>query len=90
MSLIKLGIRNIFRFKKRTFITLSAVSMGLALLIIGITMMNGVDKNSLNNIIDSQTSHLKIFKKGYFSKKDDLPTDRIIGKSNKLLTYIRG
>ena len=90
MSLIKLGIRNIFRFKKRTFITLSAVSMGLALLIIGITLMNGVDKQSLGNIIDSQTSHLKIFKKGYFEKKDELPTDRIIGESNELLTYIRG
>ena len=90
MSLIKLGIRNIFRFKKRTFITLSAVSMGLALLIIGITMMNGVDKHSLNNIIDSQTSHLKIFKKGYFEKKDELPTDRIIGKSDEFLSDIRG
>ena len=35
MSLIKMGMRNIFRFKRRTFITLSAVSLGLALLIIG-------------------------------------------------------
>jgi len=89
MSLIKMGMRNIFRFKKRTFITLSAVSLGLALLIIGITMMNGVDKHSLNNIIDSQTSHLKIFKKGYFEEKDELPTDKIMGTSDGLLEDIR-
>ena len=89
MSLIKLGMRNIFRFKKRTFITLSAVSLGLALLIIGITIMNGADKHSLSNIIDSQTSHIKIFKKGYFEEKDELPTDKIIRKSNALMENIR-
>lgn len=89
MSLIKLGMRNLFRFKRRTFITLSAVSMGLALLIIGITMMNGIDKQSLNNIINSQTSHLKIFKKGYFEEKDELPTDKTINKSNFLIEKIK-
>ena len=90
MSLIKMGLRNIFRFKKRTFITLSAVSLGLALLIIGITTMNGVDKHSFNNIIDSQTSHFKIFKKGYFEEKDELPTDKVIDKGDELLKKIRG
>lgn len=89
MSLIKLGMRNIFRFKKRTFITLSAVSIGLALLIIGITMMNGVDKHSISNIINSQTSHLKIFKKGYFEEKDELPTDKVLNESNMLMEKIR-
>lgn len=89
MSLIKLGMRNIFRFKRRTFITLSAVSMGLALLIIGITVMNGVDKQSLNNIINSQTSHLKIFKKGYFEEKDELPADKVIDESDLLVERIR-
>ena len=89
MSLIKLGMRNIFRFKRRTFITLSAVSMGLALLIIGITVMNGVDKQSLNNIINSQTSHLKIFKKGYFEEKDELPADKVIEESDLLVERIR-
>jgi len=89
MSLIKMGMRNIFRFKRRTFITLSAVSLGLALLIIGITMMNGVDKHSLTNIIDSQTSHLKIFRNGYFEKKDEIPTDMIISDAEVLLEKVR-
>ncbi len=89
MSFIKLGIRNIFRFKKRTFITLSAVSLPLALLIIGITLMNGVDKYSLTNIIDSQTSHLKVLKKGYFEEKDELPTDKVITECAALVVNIR-
>ncbi len=89
MNLIKLGIRNIFRSKRRTLITLSAVSLGLALLIIGITLMNGIDKHSLNNIINSQTSHLKIFNKGYFEEKDELPTDKIINKSDLLIKDVR-
>ncbi|MEN8154899.1 MAG: FtsX-like permease family protein [Acidobacteriota bacterium] len=95
-NLIKLGMRNIFRFKKRTFITLSAVSIGLALLIIGITLMNGIDKQSFNNIINSQTSHIKIFKTGYFEEKDELPTDKVLKdclpflETLKKIKYIEG
>jgi len=73
LTLAKLAFRNVFRFKRRTFITLSAVSIGLALLIISISLLNGIDKQSISNIINCQTSHIKIFKKGYFDKKDELP-----------------
>ncbi|MCK4890402.1 MAG: ABC transporter permease [Candidatus Aminicenantes bacterium] len=89
MSLVKLGLRNIFRFKKRTLITLSSVSIGLALLIIGITFMNGIDKQSLSNIINSQTSHLKIFRNGYYENKDEFPSDKIIGECEQLIKKIR-
>ena len=56
LTLAKLAFRNIFRFKRRTFITLSAVSIGLALLIISISLLNGIDKQSISNIINCQTS----------------------------------
>ncbi len=82
-------MRNIFRFKRRTLITLSAVSIGLALLIIGISMMNGLDKQSLNNIINSQTSHMKIFNKGYYEEKDELPTDKVLKNCFPLLEKLK-
>lgn len=79
-TLLKLAFRNIFRFKRRTFITFCSVSVGLALLIITICLMNGIDKQSISNIINCQTSHLKIFKKGYFEQRDNLPMDLTINK----------
>ncbi len=74
-TLFKLAFRNVFRFKRRTFITFSAVSLGLAILIIALSTMNGIDKQSIDNIVNSQISHLKLFNKGYYDKRDDLPMD---------------
>ena len=74
----KLAFRNIFRFKRRTFITFFATSFGLALLIITISLMNGIDKDSISNIINCQTSHIKIFKQGYFDRRNDFPMDLTI------------
>jgi len=77
-TLLKFAFRNIFRFKRRTFITFFAVSFGLALLIIIISLLNGIDKQSISNIINCQTSHIKVFKKGYFDKRDDFPMNLTI------------
>jgi len=70
---LKLAYRNVFRYKRRTFITLLTVTFGLTMLIITMSVLEGVDKQSIFNIINSQTSHLVIFKTGYYEKKDDLP-----------------
>ena len=77
-TLLKLAFRNVFRAKKRTIITFSSISIGLGLLIITICLMNGIDKQSISNIIHSQTSHLKLFKSGYFDKKDEIPLNKTI------------
>jgi putative ABC transport system permease protein len=88
-TLLKLAFRNIFRFKRRTFITLSAISVGLALLIITICLMNGIDKQSISNIINCQTSHLKIFKQGYYEKSDELPMDITIKDPEEIRSLLK-
>lgn len=88
-TLIKLAFRNVFRAKKRTIITFSSISIGLGLLIFIISLMNGVDKQSISNIIHSQTSHLKIFKKGYFEKKDELPLNKTLFNSEQYYSKIK-
>jgi putative ABC transport system permease protein len=88
-TLFKLSFRNIFRFKRRTFITLSAISVGLGLLILSICLMNGVDKQSISNIINCQTSHIKIFKAGYFEKRDELPMDITIKDPDRIRSLLK-
>jgi putative ABC transport system permease protein len=88
-SLITLAFRNIFRFKRRTFITLSAVSVGLGLLIVSISLMNGIDKQSISNIINCQTSHIKIFKAGYFDKREELPMDITIKDPDHIRSLLK-
>lgn len=87
--LLKLAFRNVFRAKKRTIITFSSVSIGLGLLIISICLMNGLDKQSISNIIHSQTSHLKLFKTGYFDKKDEIPLNKTIQNPEQYYAKIK-
>jgi putative ABC transport system permease protein len=88
-TFIKLGFRNIFRFKRRTFITFSAISIGLALLIVNICLLNGIDKQSISNIINCQTSHIKVFTEGYFEKRDDLPMNLTIKDPDSIHSVLK-
>jgi putative ABC transport system permease protein len=77
-ALLKLAFRNVFRYKRRTVITFSTVSLGLTLLIVGISLLDGFDQQAMTTIIDSQTSHLTVFQQGYFEKRDELPMNLAI------------
>lgn len=87
--LFKLALRNVFRYKRRTIITFSTISFGLGLMAIGMSLYNGVDKQSMNNIVNSQTGHLKIFAEGYFKKKDELPLEFSIDNPQKIKALLR-
>ncbi len=66
--LIKLAWRNLWRNNLRTRIVLAAMVFGLAGVTLMIGFMNGMVKNMTDNVIDWQTSHLQVHRKGY---KDD-------------------
>ncbi|MCP4217172.1 MAG: hypothetical protein GY765_21170, partial [bacterium] len=84
MALLKLAFKNVFRSRRRTLITFSAVALGLALLILSRCLINGVDRQSTGNIINSMTSHIAIFNEGYYDKIDELPMDQMIASPAKL------
>lgn len=93
MLFLKIAFRNVFRSKRRTFITFSAISLGLALLIIAISLINGTEIQAITNLVNSETSHLKILKKGYVEKQDELPLNIRIkepGPVQSLLKKIPG
>lgn len=87
-TLFKMAFLNVFRYKRRTLITFSSVSLGLALLIVGISLLDGFDQQITSNIINSQTSHLTVFRKGYFEKKDELPMDITISSPDQTRTRL--
>ena len=89
LMLIKFAFRNIFRFKRRTFITFCAISVGLALLVITISLLNGIDNQSISNIINCQTSHIKVFRQGYLDKKDNLPMNLTISRPEQVREILK-
>ena len=87
--LFKLAFRNVFRYKRRTIITFSAISYGLGLMAIGISLYNGVDTHAMDNIINSQTAHLKILARGYFEEKDEVPLKFTIDKPEEIKSLLK-
>ncbi len=84
----KLAFRNIFRFKRRTFITLLASSFGLALLVVAMALLDGIDSDSQSSIINAQTSHLNVFKEGYYEKRHDYPIEPAITEAENYSTTL--
>ena len=62
-ALLKIAIRNIFRNKKRSLITLSAVSFGLGALIFLRGFMYGAQRQMVHNITSTLTSDAQIVPK---------------------------
>lgn len=86
--LFKLAFRNVFRYKRRTIITFSAISYGLGLMAVGICLYNGVDTHAMDNIIDYQTAHLKILASGYFEEKDEVPLEFTIDEPQEIKSIL--
>jgi len=86
---LKLALRNVFRYRKRTVITFIAISLGLGMMAIGLSMYKGVDRQAIGNIINSQTSHIKIFARDYFQKKDKYPLEINIEGADRIIKRLK-
>ena len=74
----KMAVKNVLRNRRRTILTFSSVTFGIFLMVICRGIMQGINADSTRNLINYQTSHMKVFAKGYFKDMADLPLDKII------------
>jgi len=72
-NLIKIAVRNLFRYKRRTLLTLSLIVIGV-LFVTGFVAITGSFKGMMvGQITDSFVGHLQIHRKGYLAAIDSLP-----------------
>lgn len=62
---LKMAWRNIRRNLRRTVITLSAITFGLAAMIIFFGFINGWTAQGVDNTVRAYTGHIEIFRSGY-------------------------
>jgi putative ABC transport system permease protein len=86
--LIKLAFRNIFRNFRRTFFTFIAIAVGLALMLMADSLLQGIDAESFAKIINYETGHIKIFPLGYQKDKDNLPLDKLIASPESVVAEL--
>ncbi|MCR4403305.1 MAG: ABC transporter permease [Firmicutes bacterium] len=79
--LLKLAARNLWRQKRRTFLTFLAIAVGLAALIEVDCIMRGVDRDAIDNLINLETGDLRVHAQGYFAQRESLPIDLVVEPS---------
>ncbi len=73
IDLIKIAARNLSRYRRRTFLTLSLIVVGV-LFVTGFMAVAGSFKNlMIQQITDSFVGHIQIHRKGYLGAIDSLP-----------------
>ena len=89
MTAFRLAWRNLRRNKRRNILTASALAVGLIVLIIGRGVLDGIDQQSIDNLIHYELSCLKGFAPGWLDREyPDL--EYAIPDSDSLLDAIRG
>lgn len=86
---IRMALRNVFRQKARTALTLSIIATGVA----GLILSGGFVSASLDTLrestIHAQLGHLQIYKKGYFAEGKRSPFRYLIEQPERILEPLR-
>ncbi len=88
-EVFRIALRNVLRHKKRAFITAITMMVGIALFIGFDSMMAGLDRLSIENMINLSYSSLKIFTKAYVAERDVYPLDYGISNPDKIVTELK-
>ena len=86
---LALAMRNVFRQKARTALTLAIIAAGVA----GLILSGGFVEHSLVSLrettIHAQLGHLQIYRKGYFAEGKRSPYKYLIDRPEEVLSVVR-
>jgi len=88
-TLIKIAWRNVMRNKRRTVLSALVISVGLSIYILMNSIMAGMDRANIDNLIELSTSSIKISTEQYAEDKESLPLKYGIPFADQLLAYIK-
>jgi len=72
-KLFKIAVRNLLRYKRRTFLTASLITIGVIFVLVFISVSGSFKAMMISQITDSMLGHIQIHKKGYVAAIDNLP-----------------
>jgi ABC-type lipoprotein release transport system permease subunit len=65
--ILLIGWRNVFRNKRRSLIVASSIVVGIVVMMFSMAIMNGFNRQMLENTINTSLGHVAIHKKGFFA-----------------------
>lgn len=84
MDLFKISWKNVSRNKRRSVLNIIALTIGIIMMLFYIGWMRGYFDTLYGSIINFETGHIQILKKGYLDEKRRMPLDITISEYNDL------
>jgi putative ABC transport system permease protein len=72
-KLVHIAVRNLFRYKRRTLLTMSLITLGVAFVLVFVSVTDSFKSMMVGEITDSMLGHIQIHRKGYVASIDNLP-----------------
>jgi putative ABC transport system permease protein len=72
-NLFKIAIRNLLRYKRRTLLTASLITVGVVFVLVFISVSGTFKNMMIGEITDSMIGHLQVHRKGYVASIETLP-----------------
>ena len=72
-NLFKIAVRNLLRYKRRTLLTASLITLGVVFVLVFVSVTGSFKAMMIGQITDSMLGHLQMHRKGYVASIDTLP-----------------
>lgn len=72
-NIFKIAVRNLLRYKRRTLLTASLVTIGVVFVLLFISVTGSFKQMMIGQMTDSMLGHLQVHRKGYLASIDNLP-----------------
>ena len=78
MFSVKLGLKNLFRQKRRNIITILVIAFAFFVYLFLDSLMEGMEEMSFDNIKNYETGSIQIAHQEYWNDRENLPLDNLI------------
>jgi len=94
-KLVKIALRNLLRYKRRTLLTSSLIAVGVTFVLVFVSSSSAFKNLMISQITDSMLGHIQVHKQGYMASIDSLPltlnlTQKDMGKLEKAINSMSG
>lgn len=90
MELLLVSLKNVFRNRRRTVLTVIALTVGVALMLTGMAWIQGYNTYIYDALIRFQTGHLHVLPSRYIEESERLPVDITVGSYDRTREAIAG
>ena len=72
-NLLKIAVRNLLRYKRRTLLTASLIAIGIVFVLLFVAVTGSFKNMMIGQMTDSMLGHLQVHRKGYLASIENLP-----------------